>query len=147
MLMELTGKMLPPTGEDDTEGAFRVFEGFLVIYQPALVGVEHYLHQAMHDMEPTFAEAYRPWQNALHDLFTGIYLTAKKIPLPDPEKFMEALRLFSFDSAIRFLHDICISCKMKMQANWSERFREHIDMLLFAANILERERGQGMSLA
>ena len=57
----------PPRGANDTQGARRVFEDFLDIYQPTLVRVENYLEDTVRKIDPAFAEAYRPWQQALHD--------------------------------------------------------------------------------
>lgn len=138
--MEAFIQIIPPTGEDDREGAQRVFEEFLTLYQPTLVRTEYYLEQIMEELEPEYAEAYRPWHQALHNLFRGVYLISKKIPLSDPEGFMESLRMFSFDSAIRFLYDLCISCRLALQRDWIENFHKHINMLLFSATILNRQQ-------
>ncbi len=135
-------QIMPPTDGEDIEGAHRVFEEFLVLYQPALLSVERYLETVIEEIGPDYADAYRPWHKGLHDLFQGVYLMAKKIPLPDPEAFADALRMFSFDSAVRFLWDLCISCKLALQSDWVERFREHIDMLLFSLSILNRHQQQ-----
>lgn len=132
--------IVPPMNEDDTEGAQRVFEEFLVLYQPALTHIEHFLEHVMEDAGPDYADAYKPWHKALHDLFRGVYLVAKKIPLPDPEAFTEALRMFSFDSAIQFLSDVCLSCRLSLQNDWGQRFREHINILLFSVSILNRQQ-------
>src|SRR4051812_27961036 len=134
--MEETPRITPPSGENDTDGAFSVFEGFLVIYQPAFLQVEHYLEKAMQEMAPVYAEAYRLWYKAAHDLIFGVLLMTNHRPLPDPESFMEAVRLYSFDSAIRFLQDICITSNFDTEADWSERFRENIDTLFSSAMIL-----------
>lgn len=136
--MEDLKVIIPPAGEDDTEGAQRVFEEFLTLYQPVLMRVEYYLEEVIEHAGVTYAEAYKPWQSALHDLFKGVYLTAKAVPLPDTEKFIDALRTFSFDSAIRFLSDICTSCRLKLPQDWVTKFREHINLLLFSLAILTR---------
>ncbi len=138
--MEEFNHITPPSGEDDIEGARRVFDEFLTLYQPVLIRVEHQLEKVIGDLDPAFAEAYRPWQVALHDLLRGAYLVAKKIPLPDLDGFMEALSMFSFESAIQFLRDICDSCRMVIEYDWVRRFREHVDMMLFSLAILNRSR-------
>lgn len=132
--------IIPPKGEDDTEGAQRVFEQFLVIYQPVLIRVEYYLEEVIEQAGVNYAEAYKPWHVALHDLFKGVYLTAKNIPIPDKDRFIDALRTFSFDSAIQFLSDICISCKLRLPQDWVAKFREHINLLLFSLSILARNQ-------
>lgn len=130
--------IIPPAGEDDAEGAQRVFEEFLTLYQPTLIRIEYYLEEVIEQAGVTYAEAYRPWHSAMHDLFKGVYLTAKKVPLPDTDKFIDALRTFSFESAIQFLCDICINCKLQIAKDWVERFREHINLLLFSLSIINR---------
>jgi hypothetical protein len=137
--MEEDFRILPPQGEEDTEGAHRVFEEFLTIYEPTLVKIEYYLEEVIEQVGPTYAEAYRPWHKALNDLFHGVYLTSRDRPLPDSESFIDALKMFSFDSAIRFLKDIGVSCRVHMQRDWSEQFHEHINLLLFSASILQQK--------
>jgi hypothetical protein len=129
----------PPLSGDDREGAQRVFEEFLVLYQPALSSVQHYLERVIFEA-PDYADAYKPWHKALQDLFQGVYLTAKRIPLPDPDAFLEALRMFSFQSAIQFLCDLCISCRLALQRDWAKHFHEHINMLLFSQAILAQKQ-------
>ena len=127
------------------EGAQRVFEDFFNLYQPAFISIEHYLEDAMDHMAPIYANAYRPWYKGLHDLLRGVTLMAKKIPLPDPEEFSDALCMFSFDGAIQFLSDLCISCRLVLQNDWAQRFHEHINLLLFSLSILERQNRQGIA--
>src|SRR5437763_365397 len=119
--------IISPSGEDDQEGARRVFEQFLIIYQPTLTRLEQHLEGLIETTEPAFAQAYEPWHKALQDLFRGVYMVAKKVPLPDPEAFIDALRMFTFESAIQFLNDLCISCKMVLHQDWVKTFREHIN--------------------
>lgn len=138
--MEEPFRILPPANEGDSEGAQRVFEEFLTLYQPALVRMEYYLEQVMEQAEPAFAEAYRPWHKALRDLYRGVYLLARRMPLPDSEAFVEALRMFSFGSSVRFLRDICLNCRLSIERDWAEHFRAHIDMLLFSLSILTRQQ-------
>lgn len=136
--------ILPPMGEDDSEGAQRVFEEFLVLYQPTFAHIEYRLEHIIEEMQPAYADAYRPWHKALQDLFRGVYLIAKKIPLPDPEGFMDALRIFTFESAILFLQDLCVSSRLSLPRDWAQNFRKHIDMLLFSMAILNRQQQPSM---
>jgi len=129
----------PPLDEDDTEGAMRVFDEFLTIYQPTLIRIEYYLEEIIEQAGPTYAEAYRPWHTALHNLFKGVYLVSRKIPLPNPTKFIDALKTFDFDSAVQFLYDLCANCKITLHENWVTRFKEHINLLLFSLSILSRK--------
>ena len=143
--MEEDHRILPPKGEDDAEGAQRVFEEFLILYEPTLVRIEYYLEHVIEQVGPAYAEAYRPWHKAVHDLFRGVYLTVRNIPLPDPDSFIEALKMFGFDSAIQFLQDLCISCRIALERDWMEHFRQNIDLLLFSATILRREQQQALA--
>ena len=132
--------ILPPLDEDDIKGAERVFENFFTLYQPTLTRVDQYLKQVMREVGPVYAEAYRPWQIAIHDLASGLFLMAKKIPLPDKERFTEALSIFTFDGAVRFLYDLCASCMLQLDRDWIKRFTQHIHMLLFSLDILTRQQ-------
>ena len=132
--------IIPPRGEEDTEGAQRVFEQFLKLYQSTFIRVEYYLEDIIEHAGPAYAEAYQPWHDAIHSLFKGVYLQAKRIPIPDSEKFIDALKTFSFDGAIKFLQDLCINCKLKVNREWVARFREHIKLLLFSLSILQRDQ-------
>lgn len=109
----------------------RTFEEFIVTYKPILTRVEEYLEEVIRKTDPTYAVGYMPWKNALHELMTGAYLISRKIPLPNKEDFMEALCLFSFDSAIKFLRDICNICQVQLKKNWEKEFRDHVNRLLF----------------
>lgn len=133
--MEATCYIAPPADAEDAEGAQRVFREFLTFYQPSLVSVEYYLERVIEEVDPVYADAYRPWYQALHDLFSGASLIAKNNPLPDPDGFLDALRTFRFDSAACFLSDLCVDC----QQDWAQHFREHIDMLLLSFSILNRK--------
>ena len=93
----------------------RAFEEFLITYKPVLTKVEDYLEEVIEKTNPAYVEGYIPWKNALHELIAGAYLIARKIPLPNKEDFMEALCLFSFDSAIKFIKDICNICHLQVK--------------------------------
>ena len=116
------------------------FEDFLINYKPVLTKVEDYLEEVIEKTDPAFAKGYIPWKKALNELITGTYLIAKKIPLPNKEDFMESLFLFSFDSAIKFLRDICNICQLQLKRNWEKEFREHINRLLFTISTLEAQQ-------
>ena len=118
----------------------RAFGQFIIKYQTILESAEDYLDGVIEKTAPAYAEAYKPWGNALHELLTGTYLISRKIPLPDVAAFMETLRMFSFDSTIKFLCDICKLCGIQLHENWEKEFREHIDKLLFAIANLSRQQ-------
>ena len=142
--MQIEDSTLPPLEVEDKESAQRVFEEFLVQYHPLLRDVEHYLEELMQKTSLTYAEAYKPWHKALHEMIRGVFLTVKNIPLPDVQGFLESLRLFCFDGAIQFLQDLCISCQMQLARNWAQNFKRHIDRLLFAAAILFEEQKKSL---
>jgi hypothetical protein len=142
--MTEAGIIIPPTGEDDAEGARRVFEEFFSLYHPTLLRVEYYLEEVI-DAAGGYAQAYAPWQAALHNLVKGVYLTAKRIPLPDTQALTEALKIFTFESAILFLRDLCANCRIALTQDWPQRFREHINTLLFALAILQRQHAPAFS--
>ena len=136
--MRARSLIIPPTGDDDYKGAKRVFEEFFEEYHDTLVSLEHHLDKITDETEAAYANAYKPWRNAVHELLRGVYLTVKNIPLPDTDAFLDALRMFSFEGAVHFLKDLCISCKMVLEMDWAEKFKKQIDTLLFAFSILNR---------
>lgn len=131
-----------PQGGDDKEAAKRVFDEFYIFYQPVLSEVDSYLETLMNNMETAYAQAYQPWHAALQDLMQGVYLTVKKIPLPDRESFLDAIALFSFESAAQFLYDLCLSCRINLSRDWIAHFQKHINQLLFAAATLFNRQQQ-----
>lgn len=130
----------PPCNEEDTEGAIHVFEGFEVIYKPALLDIDHYLEDMMVKMGEDYAQAYQPWHAALQGVIRGVYLTSRNIPLKDPDEFLDAVMLLSFDSAVRFLYDIYVNCRSSVPRRWMAEFNRHIHLLLVAAAILYNRR-------
>lgn len=138
--METLLDISPPRDDTDAEGARRTFEDFLTLYKPTLERVEDYLESIIEKEGSMYGVAYSPWQEAIHDLLRGVYLMSRKIPLPNKEDFTEALRMFSFESAIKFLRDVCLCCRIALKTNWEEKFREHINMLLFSLSILNRQQ-------
>lgn len=127
------------TALEDIESSQRVCEAFIDSYYSTLTKADSYLTQIEHNAA-IYAEAYRPWHQSLTNLLQGVYLLSKKIPLPNPDEFLDALRTFSFSGTVNFLHDICLCCRIKLEQDWKERFRQHIDALLFAATILLKEK-------
>lgn len=130
----------PPTDASDSAGAVRVFQQFLEQYQAILVSADHYFEQIMEQIQPQFAQAYLPWQRAVKDLLHGTYTVARKIPLKNPKALADAMRLFSLDSAVGMLHDICTSCKLKVARNWVESFKENIKTLSTALRMLMQQQ-------
>jgi hypothetical protein len=134
--------VIMPLGTEDRQGAERAFKDFFALYQPTLVRVEQHLKRIVDTAPPIYAETYRPWLLSLRDLIRGVYLTTRNISVPNPEAFAEALKMFSFKNAIEFLEDLCAECRLALSHNWSERFREHINTLLFSAAILNRSQAE-----
>lgn len=138
--MDECGEILPPSGETDTEGAYRTFEAFVDFYRPTLVVASEHLEGIVDNMPEKYAEAYRPWQHALNELLIGVYLVSRKIPLPNREVFEEALKVFTLESAVRFLRDLCLSCRIQMPRDWIDRFIRNIHMLLSSLSILNQQQ-------
>lgn len=130
---------IPRVGER-TDTVHRVFEQFLIDYQPVLFRVESYLDEIIEKTDNAYKEAYIPWKNALHELLSGAHLIAKRIPLPNKESFAEALCMFSFDGTITFLRDICSICQLQLKNGWRKEFQEHIHQLLFSISILNQQQ-------
>ncbi len=130
---------IPRSGEH-TDAIHRVFEQFLIDYQPILFRVETYLDEVIEKTDQTYKEAYIPWKNAVHELLSGAYLVAKKIPLPNKDSFIEALSMFSFEGAITFLRDICNICQLQLKNGWRKEFQDNINQLLFSISILNQQQ-------
>jgi hypothetical protein len=128
-----------PKDENDHKAALRVINAFVDTYQPAIIQAQEHLQKVIKNMEPGYAAAYKPWFSALNDISKGIQLLAKKIPLPDMDRFIDALHMFTFDGAVQFLFDLCRNSKMALERDWPEKFRQHIDALLFSISILNRQ--------
>lgn len=137
--------IIPPAGENDTEGARRIFGEFITQYQPILIQIDNQLSKTISTLEPMYAEAYRPWKQALEQLMKGAYFISKKIPLPSTDSFLEALSMFSFEGAIAFLWDIAASCKVIITDEWVKRFRQYIDLMLFSLTILHKQQQTGIA--
>ncbi|MGE0754575.1 MAG: hypothetical protein AB7L92_05385 [Alphaproteobacteria bacterium] len=129
----------PPEGVEDTAGARRVFGEFVIIYHPLLLRVEEQLDAMVDQVDPRFAQGYRPWQTALHDLLRGAFLIARNVQPPNPRRFYEALLMFSLPSAAEFIHNICMESRFPISRQWVEKFSSNIRMLAFALSILNRD--------
>lgn len=136
--MEALHDIATSTGKTDT--VHRIFEQFLITYHPVLMEVEDYLDSIIEKTDPVYVEGYLPWKEALHELVRGVHFLARKIPLPSRENFIEALCMFSFDSAIDFLLDICSICQLQLEKNWEIKFRENINQLLFSISLYNQHQ-------
>lgn len=143
----MDGQLQPkhPFANNDRQSARNACVQFINEYHPILSTAESYLQNMIEQTEPTFAQAYKPWLKGLHDLCVGVYLLSKGIPLKNPQSLLEALKMFTFESTLQFLHDVCISCKLKLQGDWLRKFRQDIDNILFAAAVLSRGQEQARS--
>jgi len=140
-MMDCVISIRPPEDADDAAGAVRVFQEFLGQYQNTLTSAEHYFEQVMTQVKPQFAPAYAPWQSAVKDLLQGVYIVAKRLPMHNPKALADALRLFSLDSAIAMLKDVCISCKIDIvHHQWAETFKRNMRALDEAFRVLLQNR-------
>lgn len=126
----------------DTRGAHALFHAFLEEYRPLLERVEEYLDHIGDSIPPYLAEGYIPWRKAVGDLLRGATLVARRISLPRPDDFSEALTLFTFPGAVGFIRDICACCQIELAAEWAERFRRRIQELMEAHLAILREQAQ-----
>jgi len=115
---------------------------FINEYHPVLSTLETYLQNMIDKTEPTFAQAYKPRLKGLKDLCVGVYLMSKGIALQNPQSLLDALKMFTFESALQFLSDLSVNCKLALKADWVKKFRQDIDTMLFAAAILNRGHEQ-----
>lgn len=130
----------PPASEDDADGARRVFAQFNEAYRPVLEQVDLYLDTMISKAPPAYADGYRHWHRSLRDLLHGVFLMAKRIPIPSRETFQDALRVFSLESSAQFIADLCAGCKQQLPRNWAQGFRQHIELLLHSLAILMQNR-------
>lgn len=116
-----------------------VFEQFLSDYQAVLTKVEDYLEEIIEKTDNNYKEAYIPWRDSLHELLSGACFIAKEIPLPNREGFVDALRMFSFESTITFLRDICSICQLRLKSGWRKEFQKHINQLISEFSVVNRQ--------
>lgn len=131
-----------PRSADDHEGAIRTFKDFTRLYAGLIEQVSQHLDASLQEVPAQVAEAYMPWQNALKDLLQGSVAIAHKMKPKNPEAFFEALQIFSLDSAVQFIRDLCLSCKIRLGQEWDTLFKEQINTLLFAYSIVMRKQQQ-----
>lgn len=112
------------------ESAYSHFLYFHLRYGEELQQIERHLEGVTNDLEKRHSTIYRHWHEALKHLRQGVYLISKRIPLPDPEKFLESIKTFSITSAIRFLRDLASACGLNLESLWVKQFHEHINILL-----------------
>ena len=118
--------------------ARRLAETFVEVYQVTLIRVEQHLEDIIDEAGEDYAAGYEPWRKALHDLLSGSYQLSKETAIPEKEVFEEALRVFSFDSSIAFLKDVCEIIGINTERGWSDRFRHHVQKLTDAMGVLQR---------
>ena len=127
-----------PFKQDDRQNAKNACVQFINEYHPILSTAETYLQNMIDNTEPAYAQAYKPWLKELRDLCVGVYMMSKDIPLKNPQSLLDALEMFTFDSALQLLHDVCITCKLQLKKDWLAKLREDINNMLFAAAVLTR---------
>ena len=132
--------ILPPTAPADVNGAYRVIDDFHQHYNEDLITAQNYLDRLVATTPAQFAEGYMPWLKALRDFVQGVHLLAKKIPLPDPKRFKEAVTIFSLDSTINFIFDLCAAARRTMEIDWAEKFRKDIVAVLAAFQIIAQQK-------
>lgn len=124
----------------EAENAKRMAETFVEVYQVTLIRIEQHLDDVIEEAGEQYAEGYKPWQKAVHDLVHGTFLLSNEAAKPDEEALSDALRVFSFDSSVKFLGDLCGNIGINTERNWHERFRAHIHMLISALDIMPKKR-------
>lgn len=137
--MLLPHRIAPHRYASDTDGAQRVFTEFWNLYGAQLTSAEGYLLGVM-EHSGSYAEAYRPWCRALTDLIHGVYLAARRIPLPNVKAVREAMRIFSMKSAANMLRDAIVGACVPLAAGWAARFCENMAALAGAFRVLARGR-------
>lgn len=130
--MEPSTRIQPPVGVPDSDEARRAAETFVVVYQVTLVQVEEYLEDIIEEAGPQYAQGYQTWLESIRELSRGAVLLSKKAPLKHKERFIDALRLFSFNSAAQFVGDICRTLELDKDRKWPQEFRQEIEKLAIA---------------
>lgn len=126
--------------EEAARQAKRMAESFVEVYQVTLVRIEQHLDDVVEEAGEAYAAGYKPWQQAVHDLVHGTFLLSKEEVKPDKEKLSDALRVFSFESSVNFLDDICKTVGIRTERGWDEKFRAHVHMLLSTLDIMPKRR-------
>jgi hypothetical protein len=124
----------------DAYNAKRMAETFVEVYQVTLIRIEQHLDDVIEEAGEQYAEGYRPWQKAIHDLVHGTFLLSKETAKPDKESLGDALRVFSFDSSVKFLGDICNTIGINTERGWDEKFRAHVHLLMTSLDIMPKKK-------
>ena len=125
---------------NNAESAKRAAETFVEVYQVTLIRIEEHLDTVIEDAGAEYADGYKPWQEAVHNLVHGTFLLSKETAKPDEELLSDALRVFSFESSTEFLHDLCTILGIKTEDNWQEKFRGHVHNLLSSLDVIPKKR-------
>ncbi len=125
---------------DEALQAKRMAESFVEVYQVTLIRIEQHLDNVIDHAGEQYAEGYKPWQKAVHDLVHGTFLLSKEEVKPDKESLSDALRIFSFESSVNFLDDICRTVGIRTEREWHEKFRAHVHLLLSSLDITPKRR-------
>ena len=127
-------------GSANADQARRMAETFVEVYQVTLIRIEQHLDSVIEEAGEHYADGYKPWQKAIHDLVHGTFLLSKEEVRPDKELLGDALRIFSFESSVNFLNDMCGSIGIRTERGWHEKFRAHVHMLISALDIAPKKR-------
>lgn len=127
----------PQVSEEDQESAQRALETFVTVYQVTLIRVEQYLEEIIIEVGPELSGGYKPWLHSVRDLTRGAFLLSNQTPLKQKDRFLDALRVFSFGSAVQFLNDICSTIGMNNDRKWPENFKEHIHRMMIATQKMQ----------
>lgn len=124
----------------DAHNAKRMAETFVEVYQVTLIRIEQHLDDVIEEAGEQYAAGYKPWQQAIHDLVHGTFLLSKEVAKPDKDALSDALRVFSFESSVKFLDDMANVVGVKTTPGWHEKFRAHVHVLMSALDIMPKKR-------
>ncbi|MDX2073483.1 MAG: hypothetical protein SFX19_03850 [Alphaproteobacteria bacterium] len=122
-------------GDENALQATRMAQTFVEVYQVTLIRIEQHLDHVIEEAGDPYAEGYKPWQKAVHDLVHGTFLLSKEAAKPDKELLGEALQVFSMDSSVYFLDEICSTIGIRTEREWHAKFRAHVHLLMTALNL------------
>ena len=121
-------KPIPSAGDELTEHCMIFHE----VYEEDLKMIQAYLDEIDILYKARYQSAYSHWRKLLAEIREGTDLITQHHELNNPSAFHEALRAFSFMSAVRFLRDIGTICGAKFDKEWAERFQANIILILQA---------------
>lgn len=124
----------------DAHNAKRMAETFVEVYQVTLIRIEQHLDDVIEEAGDQYAAGYKPWQQAIHDLVHGTFLLSKEVAKPDKDALSDALRVFSFESSVKFLDDMANAIGIRTTPGWHEKFRSHVHVLMSALDIMPKRR-------